>query len=147
MAELSRYLFLAGAWPFILLGTAHLFATPIHIGDRKGLSPSDPRLAESMLRARFRLTSRTDMWRAWVGFNFSHGLGALLFGVSVLLVGRDQASFMAGAHLFLPFAVVGSAVYLVLGSLYWFRIPIIGCAIAAGCFASSWAAFVLGTRT
>ena len=24
---------------------------------------------------------RTDMWRAWIGFNFSHSLGVLLLGL------------------------------------------------------------------
>jgi hypothetical protein len=138
MAELSRYLFLAGACPFILLGAVHILATPQDTHDRKGLSPSDPRLAESMGRARLRLTPRTDVWRAWVGFNLSHGLGALVFGALVLLIGRNEASFTAEAHLFVPFAVVVSAVYLVLAMRYWFRAPIIGCAISFGCFLASW---------
>jgi hypothetical protein len=138
MPELSRYLFLAGACPFILLGAVHVWATPQDTHDRKGLSPSDPQLAESMARARLRLTPRTDVWRAWVGFNLSHGLGALVFGSLVVLIGRNDASFTAEARLFIPFAVVVSAAYLVLAMRYWFRAPIVGCAISFGCFLASW---------
>ena len=76
MLELSRYLYLAGALPFFVLGLAHALATPRAPADVKGLSPSDPQLAEAMTRSGLRLTRRTDMWRAWVGFNFSHSLGA-----------------------------------------------------------------------
>ena len=30
---------------------------------------------------------RTDMWRAWIGFNFSHGLGLLLVAALALWAG------------------------------------------------------------
>ncbi len=45
MKELSRYLFLAGALPFLLLGTAHAVHTPRQPYERKGLSKSDPSLS------------------------------------------------------------------------------------------------------
>lgn len=41
MADLSRYLFLLGALPFIVLGTAHALATPLTPDENKGLSPRD----------------------------------------------------------------------------------------------------------
>ena len=65
--ELSRYLFLAGATPVVLLGAAHACLTPRRPGLPTGLSPADPHLAELMSQTRLRLTPRTDMWRAWVG--------------------------------------------------------------------------------
>ena len=105
MQELSRFLFLAGACPFVVLGVAHAVATPQAVGERKGLSPADPALAEAMVRARPRLTGRTDMWRAWVGFNLSHSLGVVLFGALVLLMGRSPNVFAAQARLFVPLAV------------------------------------------
>ena len=138
MQELSRYLFLSGALPFLLLGVAHAMHTPRQPDERKGLSPTDPSLAESMARSGIRLTGRTDMWRAWVGFNLSHSLGAVLFGVLVVLVGRTSASFEYNAALFLPLAVVVSIAYLSLGVSYWFRTPIIGILISSACFVLSW---------
>ena len=115
MKELSRYLFLAGALPFLLLGTVHAVHTPRQPYERKGLSPSDPSLAESMARS-----------RVLVFFNLSHSLGIVLFGVLVVLVGRTSASFGYNAALFLPLAVVVSIAYLSLGVAYSFRTPIIG---------------------
>jgi hypothetical protein len=142
--ELSRCLYLAGTLPFLVLGTAHAFATPRAPADDKGLSPSDPQLAEAMTRSGLRLTRRTDMWRAWVGFNLSHSLGVLVFAASVILTGRSRSAFDAQAHLFLPFAVVVAAVYLRLACRYWFRTPIIGCALSLAFFLASWITRVMG---
>jgi len=145
-SELSRYLYLAGALPFLLLGTAHALATPRAPADAKGLSPFDPQLAEAMTRSTLRLTRRTDMWRAWVGFNLSHSLGVLVFAASVILIGRSRSVFDAQAHLFLPFAVVVAAVYLWLARRYWFKTPLLGCALSLVLFLASWITRLMGAR-
>lgn len=141
MLELSRYLFLIGAVPFIVLGLAHAFATPQTPADTKGLSPRDPAVRGAMARDSILLTRRTTVWLAWVGFNMSHSLGAILFGVVVALVGRSSASFEAQATVFLPLAVLVSAIYLVLAVRYWFRTPVIGISLASVCFLVSWLLF------
>jgi len=143
-SELSRYLYLAGALPFLVLGTAHALATPRAPADAKGLSPFDPQLAEAMTRSTLRLTRRTDMWRAWVGFNLSHSLGVLVFAASVILTGRNRSAFDAQAHLFLPFAMVVAAVYLWLARRYWFKTPVLGCALALVLFLASWITRLMG---
>ena len=144
MNELSRYLFLAGGLPLLFLGVAHAFATPVELDKPKGLSPRDPAVGEAMSRTSVLLTRRTDMWRAWMGFNLSHGLGAVLFGVVVLLIGRSPASFAAEGPVFLPLAVVISAIYLALATKYWFREPIIGCALSLVLFLLSWSFLLSG---
>lgn len=77
------------------------------------------------------------MWRAWVGFNFSHSLGVLLFGVVCI-----ATSFILGTTV-LPawvlFVLVAIAlIYLVVGILYWFRIPVAGITLAAVCLFIAW---------
>jgi len=137
MPELSRYLYLAGALPFFVLGLAHLAATPRAPVDVKGLSPSDPQLAEAMTRSGLRLTRRTDMWRAWVGFNLSHGLGVLVFALFVFVTGRSASVFATEARIGIPAAFVIATVYLWLARRYWFRTPFIGCLLAAVLFLAS----------
>jgi len=139
--ELSRYLFLIGALPFIVLGLAHAVATPQTPADAKGLSPRDPAVRDAMAHDSVLLTRRTTLWLAWVGFNLSHSLGAILFGAVVVLIGRSSASFEAQATVFLPLAVLVSATYLALGVRYWFRTPIIGISLASVCFVVSWVLF------
>jgi hypothetical protein len=144
MNELSRYLFLAGALPFIALGLAHAAATPRTPAHAKGLSPRNPALRQAMTQETVLLTRRTTLWRAWVGFNFSHSLGAVLFGVVIVLVARSPALFRAQATVFLPLSVLVSTIYLILGFRYWFRTPIIGISLSTGCFVASWALLHLG---
>ena len=143
MSELSRYLFLAGALPFVFLGLVHAFATPRGPGESKGLSPRSPALREAMLKDTVFLTRGTNMWLAWVGFNLSHSLGAILFGAVVLLVGRSSATFEAQASVFLPLAVVVSGLYLVIGLRYWFRAPVVGIASSTVCFMGAWILYLI----
>lgn len=147
LIELSRYIYLLGAVPFVILGLAHLAATPRSPAETKGLSPRDPAVREAMARDTILLTRRTTLWLAWVGFNLSHSVGAILFGAVAMLVGRSAASFQAQASVFLPFAVVVAAAYLFLGLRYWFRTPIIGIALGGVCFLVSWVLFITAGPT
>ncbi len=90
------------------------------------------------------LTRRTDMWLAWVGFNLSHSLGVVLFGVLVVLVGRSEAVFEVEGRVFLPLAVLVSTGYLALAVRFWFRTPILGCAASVLLFSVSWVLLLLG---
>jgi hypothetical protein len=91
-----------------------------------------------MTRGRVLLTKRVDVWRGWVGFNLSHSLGAVAFGAFALAVGRSADSFAAQAAVCGPLAVAVSGAFLSIGVRYWFRTPIVGCAVAFACFALSW---------
>jgi len=139
MYEFARWAFLVGALPFLVLGVTHLRHTPLRVTDRKGLSPRDPALAEAMTRSSPMLTSATDIWRAWVGFNISHSAGAILFALFVLIIGRSAESFNAQAMLVLPLSVVIAASYLWMAVRFWFRIPVIGVAVSLVAFTASWA--------
>ena len=145
MVELSRYLFLAGALPYIVLGIIHALITPLTPEQAKGLSPRDPEYRRGMTQQTVFLTRRINLWEGWVSFNLSHSLGLVLFGVMVLLAGRSAAAFEANAS-FVPFAVVVSAAYLAIGLRYWFRTPILGASITGVCFIASWVLRMLAGR-
>lgn len=71
----EQSLVIIGAAIFGILGTLHLiytFLTP-------RFDPRDSSLRSVMENTAPRLTRETTMWRAWVGFNASHSLGAMLF--------------------------------------------------------------------
>lgn len=140
---IARVLFVAGALPYIVLGAAHAFHTPRQPADRKGLSPRDPQLGETMANTIPRLTPRTNMWLGWVGFNLSHSLGVVGLGILFLVLGRSEASFIAQAPVVVPLAVLVASAYLWIGVRYWFRIPIIGCALSLALFLGSWAVLLL----
>jgi hypothetical protein len=138
MTELSRYLFLAGALPLLFLGSVHARETPLSPSERKGLTPSDPALIDSMQKSAVLLTRRTDMWLAWVGFNLSHSLGAIAFGLFVVAIGRSAESYASQAAICVPLATLVAATYVAIGLRYWFRDPNLGLTLALGCFVAAW---------
>ena len=72
------------------------------------------------------LTRETTVWNAWIGFNASHSLGAMLFGAIY-----GHLALMHPALLWhSPFLLaVGGALLLAyswLGRRYWFSVPFRG---------------------
>jgi hypothetical protein len=76
------------------------------------------------------------MWRAWIGFNFSHSLGVLLVAGLALWAGFRIKMLPVG--IIMPALTLIGCAYEVLALLYWFRIPAIGVAVGTGCFAAAW---------
>jgi len=78
-------LYVAGGAVFCVLGALHAVYMLMDLRRPRRLVPGDPALLAAMSDSRVRLAGdATDMWRAWVGFNLSHSLGALLFGAMVI---------------------------------------------------------------
>ena len=73
----TQTLIVAGALIFGLLGTVHLAYT-LFTGM---FSPRDATTEAAMKLTHPRLTRRTTLWKAWVGFNASHSLGLITFGL------------------------------------------------------------------
>ena len=130
----ARYFFILGALPFILLGAAHILLSLRDARTPRKLTPYDDSVRIAMQNSTLVLTRQTSMWRAWLGFNISHGIGVLFFGLVYLILGLGDAAVLSkiAALRILAFAV--SASYLVLSIKYWFHIPAIGSAIGAACF-------------
>jgi len=59
------------------------------------------------------------MWRAWVGFNFSHSLGVMLVGALGLWAGFRIRMLPVG--IIMPTLTLIGCAYLVLALVYWFR--------------------------
>lgn len=114
----------------VLLGSIHLLYT--FWGNK--LTPRDPAVHAAMNATQMVITSETTVWRAWTGFNASHGMGAAFFG---LVFG-----FLAIAHPDLLFRsryleILGLAVllaFVILAKLYWFSVPLAGVSIAFGLY-------------
>jgi hypothetical protein len=121
----------------LLLGTIHL----IYTFSGAKLIPRDPALRESMRNVSPVLTRQTTMWKAWVGFNASHSLGAILFGLvyGYLAIAHPDFLFRSPFLLIVGLAVLAS--YVVLAKLYWFSIPFIGISVATATYfaAVAWA--------
>ena len=131
-----------GGGIFAVLGLLHAIYTFLDIRSPRRLVPDDPAVSAAMARSPVRLASGgTTMWRAWVGFNFSHSLGAVLFGVLCVITGATIGTVAVPGWALFVLPTIG-LIYLVLGVLYWFRVPIIGIAIATVCLLIAWLNYV-----
>jgi hypothetical protein len=130
-------LLILGGTVFGVLGALHAVYTLLDLHNPRRLVPVDPSVAHAMANSALRLSGgRTDMWRAWIGFNFSHSLGVLLVAGLALWAGFRIKMLPVG--IIMPALTLIGCVYEVLALLYWFRIPAIGVAIGTGCFAAAW---------
>lgn len=125
MSTFSLACFASAGLIFLFLGTVHLLYT--FFTDR--FHVYDPAVEEGMRKTSPRLTRRTSMWNAWIGFNGSHSTGAMFFGF-VLIFGAWIMPSLLESPIFLSVAMANTLFYVWLGVRYWFRTPLIGIVIA-----------------
>lgn len=118
-------LILASSAVIFALGVAHVWAMA---GPR--LDPRSASLKEAMAGDSPRISSQTSMWKAWVGFNASHSLGALLFGAVFGYLATAHTSLFFASPFLIAVGFVTLCVYAVLGRLYWFHVPMRGILLA-----------------
>ena len=120
----------------LTLGVLHLVYT--FWGPK--LKPRDPALQVSMSQVSPVITKETTMWRAWVGFNASHSMGAILFGLiyCFLAIAHGPLLFRSPFLLMVGLAMLGGL--LALSKVYWFSRPFIGVGISFVCYVASIAA-------
>jgi hypothetical protein len=133
----TKYLFIAGCIPFLVLGSLHIVYTITDAYNPRKLIPYKPEVAIAMKASTLALTKETDMWRAWVGFNISHGVGLLFFSLAYLYLSVAQLAILRGSIVLLSGAPVMALIYLVLSIKYWFRVPVLGSALGLLCFVAA----------
>jgi hypothetical protein len=101
------------------------------------LTPRDPALQISMSQISPVISKETTMWRAWMGFNVSHSMGLILFGLvfGFLALAHSELLFRSPFLLVVGLAMLGS--FVVLAKVYWFSAPFAGVSIALACYVAS----------
>jgi hypothetical protein len=133
-----RFLLELGGGIFLLLGILHALYTFLDIREPRRLVPQEPSVALAMAESSLRLArGGTTMWRAWVGFNFSHSLGAILFGMLCVGAGLVLGTLVLPAWILFVLVLI-ALLYVGLSVLYWFRIPTMGIALATVCLVIAW---------
>src|SRR5258705_6980249 len=100
----------ASAGIIFLLGVIHLLYT--FYGNK--FAPRDPALQVAMREVSPVITRETTMWRTWIGFNASHSMGAILFGLvyGYLALVHSALLFQSTFLLTTGFAMLGGLVVL-----------------------------------
>ena len=135
---MTSYWLIAGGAVFAILGVLHAFYTLADISRPRRLVPDNAAVIQSMSTSGLRLAGgRTTMWRTWVGFNFSHSLGLIVFGAGCIAIGLSLVSLtLPKAGLLAPVAI--GSIYFLLAVLYWFRVPALCAAAGTLCFIVAW---------
>lgn len=97
-----------------------------------------------MNRTALRLTRQTTMWKAWLGFNLSHALGLVIFGLTSFLIAVYHLDLILNLQPLLFLVITVAAIYLFLAIRFWFFGPAVGSAIGLALFVAS--AVVAWTR-
>ena len=135
--------FIAGTIPLIVAGGMHALYTLRDVARPRYFAPADesvrPAMEASGLRFRQRVIrggdlSRPSMWRAWLGFNISHGLGIFTFALLCLLIAAQDFSLVERIHVLRPLAIAFSAILLAVSLRFWFWGPVLITGAATLCF-------------
>src|SRR5258708_11820574 len=109
--------------------------------------PRDPALKVGMSQTSPVITKETTIWRCWVGFNASHSMGLILFGLvfGFLALAHGQLLFQSPFLLVVGLAMLGSLA--VLCKVYFFSGPLMGVSISFACYVASIAIVCLRVRS
>jgi hypothetical protein len=101
------------------------------------LTPRDLALQISMSQISPVITKETTMWRCWVGFNASHSMGLILFGLvfGFLALAHGRLLFQSPFLLVVGLAMLGG--FVVLSKLYFFSAPLAAISISLACYVAS----------
>jgi len=129
----SSSLVAASAAIILLLGLIHL----VYTFQGQNFRPRDAQLEEKMRQVSPVLTRETTMWKAWIGFNASHGFGAILFGLiyGYLAIVHDALLFSAPFLLLVGLMLLLG--YVFLGKRYWFSVPYYSILLASVLYVSA----------
>ena len=129
----AKILMVLSAGIAFMLGVVHLAYT--FWGTN--LTPRDPALQISMSQISPVITKETTMWQCWIGFNASHSMGLILFGLifGFLALAHGEVLFRSPFLLVVGLAMLGGLV--VLCKVYFFSGPLTGISIALACYVAS----------
>ncbi len=129
----ARVLMLVSASIVFTLGVIHFVYT--FWGPK--LAPRDHALQVSMSQVSPVITKETTIWRCWVGFNATHSMGLIFFGLvfGFLAVTDSKILFRSPFLLVVGLAMLGGLV--VISKIYFFSTPFTGLSVSLACYVAS----------
>jgi len=122
----------AAAAILLLLGSLHLLFT--FAGPK--LRPRDPALQQRMQAVAPGISASSTMWDFWVGFNVSHSLGVMLFGLVYAYLALNFPALLFASRFLSLLGLLTLLAFAATAWRYWFRAPLAGVLIALALYAS-----------
>jgi hypothetical protein len=132
MTALASILIAASGAILLALGLIHVFIT--YAG--RLLLPRDRALRERMEAVSPVISRDTTMWRAWQGFNASHGLGVMLFGVVYIDLALRNTDLLARDVVLQGIGLAWLLAWVLLAVRHWFNVPQAGTVLATLLYAA-----------
>jgi hypothetical protein len=117
----------------LVLGSLHLLYT--FRGPK--LLPRDAGVIEAMKATTMVITRETSVWKAWIGFNTTHSMSLMLFGLVFGYLALARPDVLFGSPFLLVLGFLTLAAFLVLSRAYFFSIPLAGMSLATLLYASA----------
>jgi hypothetical protein len=110
----------SGAAAFALLGCAHAFLTFVDFSSQRAFVPTNAAVVAAMRETTLALSPTANLWKFWIGYNFTHSLGLIVFGSAFALIAwREPRLFLR--YWFLRLAATGVAgAYAAAAYLFFF---------------------------
>lgn len=124
--EIERILVGISSAVILFLGSAHILFT--FKGNR--LDPREPGLKQSMMNSTLIISNETTMWKTWIGFNGTHGAGAVLFGLLYGYFAFMQSVLLFNSPFLLGTGMLLLSFYLFIGRKYFFSVPYRGIVVS-----------------
>ena len=129
----AKILMLVSAGIAFALGVVHLVYT--FRGPK--LMPRDPALQISMSQISPVITKETTMWQCWVGFNATHSMGLILFGLVFGYLAVAHGEVLFRSTFLLAVGLVMLCGMVVLCKIYFFSVPLAGVCVSLACYIGS----------
>ena len=129
----ARVLMVVSASIVLTLGVVHF----VYTFWGPNLTPRERALQVSMSQISPVISKETTMWRCWVGFNASHSMGLILFGLVFGFLAAAQGRLLFHSPFLLIVGLVMLAGFVVLCKIYFFSVPFVGISIALACYVGS----------
>ncbi len=133
--RLFEILILSSSAIIAVLGLMHLLVT--FRGPK--LRPRDEGLLRMMRSVSPVISQQTTMWKAWIGFNVSHSMGAILFGLVYGFLATNHTTLLLQSSFLALVGVLVLISYAILGWRYWFNIPLIGISLSLFLYVAAYA--------
>jgi hypothetical protein len=124
---IEKSLWIAGSTIYLILGCLHLLYT----FSGKKLFPRDDRMIKDMQNVSPVISKKTTIWKTWIGFNASHSMGGIFFGVANIIFAVLYFHLLKDSYLLQLLTISTSLFYFFLAIKYWFRVPATGITIAS----------------
>jgi hypothetical protein len=129
----AQILLTAAGTIILLMGTGHFVLTLRDAWKPRSFTPTEESVRLAMQGAQLRFSRRINLWDAWLGFNLSHSMGAMMYGAALLFAALAHLDVFLDSGVLQAVAVLIPVVYLAVAIRFWFWAPVLGIGIVLLC--------------